>query len=356
MKTVSVPSTTGKRRLPEYDLVRALAMVGVVAVHSLAIIDTSTSRGMLFELCGQALFFTANAMFFMLSGKFNLKRVSDDQLGSYYLRKCRGILIPTLAYFLVRTIYDLIVMGSGEFWLTAFLKNSLWRYGGIEYWFIFTLISFLVVVPFLAPAFTMPSKAQRKLFFFLGFAYLAALYVLANSGHGFAWSFVFGGFLFPFCLGPSIEQAFASGRSRRLLYVGGVAAWVSSVVLMYRYGWMSGAFDNSPLYMILAIALYLAMLRLGRRHARLCSSAPVRFVAKHSFGIYLAHMMVLLPLRDVFATWHPASPYLCYLPFTCIVFVAALAAAFIIDTLLVTPLQHLLDRMVSAVRGGDTRA
>lgn len=344
-----------RRRLPEYDLVRALAMVGVIAVHSLAIIDTSTHKGALFELGGQALFFTANALFFMLSGKFNLKEVDDDHLSSYYLRKCRGILIPTLTYFLVRTFYDRVSMGGGgEFWLVSFVKNSLWRYNGIEYWFIFTLVSFLAVVPFLAPVFARPSAAKRRLFLCLGFTYLAALYVLTNRGHNFAWGFVFGGFLFPFCLGPSIEWLFASRDQRHVLYVCGAAAWVLSVFLMYRYGWMSGAFGSSPLYMVLSIALYLGILGFGRRHASLCSSAPVTFVARHSFGVYLTHMMILLPLRDWFFAWQPVSPYVGYLPFTCVVFVAALAAAFVVDSLLVTPAQRLFDHAVSALQKGKT--
>lgn len=220
-----VAADNARRRLPEYDLVRALAMIGVVAVHPLTIVDASTRTGTLFNLGGQALFFTANALFFMLSGKFNLKEVGDDQLGSYYLRKCRGILIPTLTYFLIRTFYDFVRMGgSGEFWLVTFVKNSLWRYNGIEYWFIFMLVSFLVVVPFLAPAFARPSAARRKLFLCLGFIYLVTFYVLTNRGHDAAWVLVFGGFLFPFCLGPSIECLCTSKGRRHGLYAWGATA------------------------------------------------------------------------------------------------------------------------------------
>lgn len=70
-----------------YDVVRVVAMVFVIAVHSLVMIDTSWSLGWYLFAAGQGLFFTANALFFMLSGKFNLRERKDDRALLDYYRK-----------------------------------------------------------------------------------------------------------------------------------------------------------------------------------------------------------------------------------------------------------------------------
>ena len=74
-----------------YDVVRVVAMTFVVAVHSLVVIDQSSTILFLVFAVGQAVFFTANALFFMLSGKFNMReRETPTDLARYYVRRFRG--------------------------------------------------------------------------------------------------------------------------------------------------------------------------------------------------------------------------------------------------------------------------
>lgn len=82
-------------------------MVFVAVVHSFMVVDTSVRAGVITEVAGQSLLFTANALFFLLSGRFNIRDVPEEELGNYYLKKFRGVILPALVIFFVRALYDL---------------------------------------------------------------------------------------------------------------------------------------------------------------------------------------------------------------------------------------------------------
>lgn len=143
--------TSDRNRLYAYDVIRVVAMFFVVAVHSLVVVDISSFSGKLYYETGMVVFISANALFFFLSGKFNLKiRQTDEALKSYYVKRARGFVIPVLVLFLVRTIYESNSSLDLSLVAKAYIKNSLGEFGGMEYWFVFTLFGFLIVAPFLA--------------------------------------------------------------------------------------------------------------------------------------------------------------------------------------------------------------
>ena len=97
-----------KARLYPFDFVRAVAITFVVAVHSLMVVDSASVSGVAYQTAFRTLFFTANALFFMMSGKFNLKvRSAKDELTEYYVKKIRNIGVPLVVVFLLRTLYDM---------------------------------------------------------------------------------------------------------------------------------------------------------------------------------------------------------------------------------------------------------
>jgi hypothetical protein len=250
-------------------------MVFVVAVHSLMVVDTSVRAGVITEVAGQSLFFTANALFFLLSGRFNLRDVPEGKLGDFYLKKFRGVILPALVIFFVRALYDLRADPvSLRHVVGYFVRGSLGQYSGIEYWFIFSLAKLLLAAPFLAPAFAHLSPKRAKAFLGIGLAWFAVLFVCNNAGVDFSWDFLFSGFVFPFCLGPSIEELLSGRRARRALAVVAPLSWIATTYLVLQ-GWRTGAFDNSPLYMLLSFGIYIGLLSLGRRlAARLPRRAP----------------------------------------------------------------------------------
>lgn len=136
-------------RLYKYDFVRAVAILFVVAVHSLYFVDQSNSACLWIYWTLQTLFFTGNALFFLLSGKFNLRERTDDaSVKKYYYSKIRNILLPIVIVFLIRTFYnlypDITVLGFTK----AFIKNFAFEFASIEYWFVFSLMGCILVALF----------------------------------------------------------------------------------------------------------------------------------------------------------------------------------------------------------------
>ena len=143
----------GENRLFGYDLIRFVAMLFVVAVHSLMVVDDLDGVGAYYIWTGQAVFFTANALFFILS------------------------------IFVIRTVYDLYPSWPG--FLAAFkalVINTIYGFNSMEYWFVYALVGFLLAAPFVAHMTSRMTKLEIRYFVIIGLAYQFALVLLANMG------------------------------------------------------------------------------------------------------------------------------------------------------------------------------
>lgn len=348
---MGVPSGGDRGRVFEYDLVRCVAMLFVIAVHALACVDVSWGPANYYVVFGQTVFFTANMMFFAVSGRFNLKEKNADSPGRFYLKKARGILVPIVLLFFVRTLFDLYpdYVSVGHV-LKTYAKNFLGGYIGIEYWFMYTLVGLLLAVPLLARSLNADRPAAGRLMAILGVAFSGVAYVSANTGIQIGW-----GFLFPctavfFCLGPTIERLVpADGLRGRAVAGVALACAVANMLMVIRVGWHNDAFDASPLFMVSAACLYALLLEAGRRLRPGLLAQGVSFVARHSFTVYLVHMMVLQPLLDVLPAAAGAASLVEHLPLTLLTFMASLAVAVVLDAAVVGPFQRLFDRATARV-------
>ena len=334
------------------DLVRVIAMTFVVAVHALCVVDWASRSGYWYATVGQSLFFSANALFFILSGMLNLKDRDDDKLGIYYFRKVRAILIPILVFFLIRSIYDCypdITLGNVA---RTFVYGTLGGYSSIEYWFMFFLTGFLMVAPFLARIFHNMGKHAFNIFIGLGLGFHVLWFVTDNMGLPFSWRFPFDGFLLTFCLGALVGRLTRTERQRRWLYILTAVCFVASVTLKYG-GWTMGAHDSSPLYTIYSLGLFVLISREG---GALAASWPAKVkgaitkVAEHSFSVYMVHMMVLMPCSAWFAGMHGIASIGGQVVLTLVTVVISLVIAFVADWALIRPCQRGLDKIYEEVK------
>lgn len=334
------------QRLFSYDLVRAVAIIFVVAVHSLTVVDDLNPLCSWYIWTCQMVFFTGNALFFLLSGKFNLReRKTDVAFSSFYVKKVQTILVPILIIFFIRTLYELFPNWSLPEIVKAFAVNTVYGFNNMEYWFMYSLVGFLLVAPFLARAVTGLSKLQIKYFLAIGFGYNAVLFVLDNMGIPFGWSYLFSGFAFAFLLGPMIETVVDTDcKYHILLALGGASLAIS--VLLISMGYRENVYDTSPLYTVLAMAIYMFLLRLGNR---IKQNKALSFIAKHSFSIYLVHMMVLHPVFQFAPMLAGPFSILVHIGFTATVFIASLALAVLIDKVLLDPAKSLFGRLFKRI-------
>lgn len=331
-----------KERLYQYDVVRSVAILFVVAVHSLAVVDTGNTVGAWYYWIFQTVFFTGNAMFFMLSGKFNLReKTSDQAVKRYYYNKARNILVPVIAIFLIRTLYDLYPTWDFGSYARNFAVNFVYGYSSMEYWFVFLLMGFLVAAPFLGHAFSRLSKLEVKIFVILGLAYHLVLMILDNRGTPLGWSFFFSGFAFTFCLGALVEKIISTDKRFKQLECVAVICLIITVYLM-SIGLVADVHDRSPFYTILAVGIYMALLRWGASRKK--ESKLVSFAAKHSFSIYLVHMMILLPITRMLPPFEGILSIVCHIGLTVTVFALSLLLAAVLDRVVMNPLKSLFDK------------
>lgn len=133
-------------RLTNWDLLRSLAMLFVVAVHSVSYLgpihgcDTQSALTELFLIC--------DPVFFCLSGYFALRPHKGD-LGTYYLKKISGIILPIIVYAVLLFFWDVHQGSIDDFSLRGFAMylNDQLSHG---WWFIPALIPLLMLAPFLA--------------------------------------------------------------------------------------------------------------------------------------------------------------------------------------------------------------
>lgn len=65
-------------------------------------------------------------MFFMLSGRFNIRVLDDGQWGGYYIKKIRGVFVPTLVFLLIYTVKEMYSdFGSVFHFGKVFVLNAL---------------------------------------------------------------------------------------------------------------------------------------------------------------------------------------------------------------------------------------
>lgn len=333
----------------KFDFVRVVAMFFVVAVHSLMIVDSATRSGSVYEVAGQSVFFTANFLFFFLSGYFSLRKKNGQDAAGFYLKKARNILVPVVVMFALRTLYEtrLDAFSLGSF-LSSFFENSLSGFSNMEYWFLFALIPPLIATPLLAESFD--SVRSGRLLLGIGLLHFTASYVFRNLGISYAWTSFFSCCAVYYCLGPyAVRMANKEDVSLPKAIVGFSIAACLTFLLVYKKGWRLGAYDESPLFLIESMMLFVVLAKIGER---IKTDGPVAcwigFVGRHSFSVYLVHM---IPLTLLVSSISERVSGIAIIPVhvavTLAVIVASLLLAICIDAGLVKPIQKGFDMLVA---------
>lgn len=334
------------------DVLRALSMLMVVAVHSLEVLDYSRPWSMLVNAIGLATFFPANAFFFMLSGKLNLRVLNQGQIPRFYLRKVRNILIPTLIFFALNTVYDLWPdFGSALHVGKVFVLNALGGYRHIHYWFVFQLFGFFLATPFLARTFEglHRRRTEWRAFVALGLLFTTAAYLSPNIGVELNWHYPFSMFLFAYCLGPSLApNEEISSKTRLWCAIGAVVGWAGMVGFMLM-GWSTGLHDVSPFYTLFGMCAFTLLVDAC---SRMKPRRIVEVLAGNSFGVYLCHMMVMRIVERFVPLMEGKMSLLSVGGVWAATVVISLVVSIVVNAVLVNPLELLFDRIVRVLGWG----
>ena len=108
------------------------------------------------------------------------------------------------------------------------------------------------------------------------------------------------------------------------------------------YGYSSGAFDTSPFYLITYVGLYGLLLWLGDRVVP-SLRRPISFCARHSFTVYMIHMMALIPLSAAVPKLYGVPSLVEHVGLSIVTIAICVLLSALLDTLLIKPLQRLFD-------------
>ena len=148
------------KRLVNWDLLRTLAMLFVVVVHS------SQYLGPIYGIATQPFIsefaFICDPVFFVLSGYFAFRPLKTTY-AKYLLNKLITIVLPIWVYSVVLYTYE-CVTGSVALGFSQYFN---WFYGMLfgGWWFVPVLIPFLVLAPFLYTMFEALDDCLCKLLF-----------------------------------------------------------------------------------------------------------------------------------------------------------------------------------------------
>lgn len=330
-------------RETQSDFVRVVAMLFVICVH----LPFGFTDNPLILIAQPAIFFTCNGMFYMLSGKFNLRfQPSDDLISSYkiyYLKKFKNILIP---YFL----YSIILYMYSNWHIYSELGLKKYIYGLVNtffsananghIWFMYPLIGMLIGAPFLAKMLRSLSDQELKilvvialLWNFVGIIIVRNIFMISYSYSGWflnEWLFYF---ILGYCCDRLIDK-----KNGIYIILGFIAMLLTLFQKVYFDNRSQYIFDISPIYTFAIIGIYLFIERkciVKNKKFKWVLS----FLSKYSFGIYMLHMNVL---NFVTGKMGNADGIVKWMIEVAIILAISLALTFIIDNCIIKPIKKLI--------------
>ncbi len=150
-----IKTAAAREQIPYLHFLRTAAILFVIMLHSYtpyftdaANYDTRTWFAMLFL---NAFSRAGVPLFFMMSGYLMMSDKKALDVGAFYKKRLPRIVIPLVIYSVIFYAYDCI-SGAQVFGVTDFLSKLFSAHnGGMRYhlWYLYTLIGFYFVTPFL---------------------------------------------------------------------------------------------------------------------------------------------------------------------------------------------------------------
>ncbi|NEW07618.1 acyltransferase [Paenibacillus sp. SYP-B3998] len=297
-------------KIPEIDIVRAIAIIAVVIIHGTAnatLLPVGTGSQAFFFILNRACLFTV-PVFIWISGVvlfYNYYDRWDPSTSfAFWTKRLRRILIPYLLWSVFYYVYNQY-MFHGKVTLNAWYLFKLVLSGNASYhlYYMLIIVQFYILFPFVITAvrkFPLLNKALIP----LGICLQAAAYSVNHWVHPLPeYSSLFTSYsaLFAFGAFTGIHYAAMSTWIARYrswilsaMVLGGFA--FVGMLLLHQYGWI--AVENT--WFELALLLYcmtaaLIFVQLGQNtlHKDSSFSKALTALGAASFGIYLAHPALL---------------------------------------------------------------
>ncbi len=300
-----------KKRLVHLDLLRCMATYLVVLLHVISpYLNDPTHHGLPLWTACNVLAFLCQAgvpLFFMLSGCLLLSDEGTLDVGPFYKKRLRRLLVPFLCWQSLYYLETCLAQGAAPS-LLQFVRDLCFRGSKYHLWFFYQIMAIYLLLPFLKRI--TDDLGQRQLLWLIFIIILpGTLLRFVNVVQSVVWISPFAAlmenYIAFFLLGLYLEK-YTPGQYVRWVVYGLALAFVP-------VGLWGNRFFSTPEKLNLifnegySITQYLTSAALFLLVAELCRCHPPRpgtarrakALSGLSFGVYLAHPMVLDGFRFV---------------------------------------------------------
>lgn len=307
---MSTPHRTARRS--DFDFLRVMAMVAVVAIHCVMPI-------IMLKLPNDDNWIGADIVdnylrwcvpvFIMLSGALLIRPQTFSRMKEFYRRRAVRVLVPLIAWSALYGLWTIIVLGGnvplGTF-LEAFAAGS--PVGGPHLYFLFIILGLYALAPVISlyAGSVSPAAFRRTSLALLAVASAWLLIQVQVLGRAddytmLTWALPFVGY---FMLGHSLADTRTTKRQNILLLLGFFAFGLFNVVASVYTRYDDNMFYQnyiSPTIIGLSICAFLGGRALYGKLRTAWLDRTLAWLAQISLAVYLVHVMILETLAHYLA-------------------------------------------------------
>lgn len=297
---------------------------------------------------------TCDTLFFMLSGKFafNIDVEEENFYSKYYKNKFVKLIIPVIAYMLIKQAHLIVYNFNQELTLYAYCRkfviSLLNGFTYMEYWFLYVLIANMLIAPFIVRMLKNMQKKDFKVFFWLSviMSCLTTYVQILNIEFGLKYLFV--GYTFYFYLGYFVDELFQSKKEKNMIYILGVISLIISFLQIY-FNKIYSMTGTAPTFIFITLSVWMFIRdKMYVKNENKYIKNLKLFITKHSLGIYMTHYMFLYLGMDIFYNIIE-NKILCFLIIVCFDLLLSLIFSFIMDNTIIRFIKYLVNKIFEKI-------
>lgn len=348
-----------KERNISLDLARVIAMIFVIAVHT-------TTKPFEYNFYVReftyTLLLTCNPIFFMISGLLNLRKPfgSKEDILGFYGKKFVGIVFPFIVVGTLLYFHNTLSAGNTPS-LLDFHRTFMHGFSTGHLWFVYALVGLLLSTPILAKAFQNMSSGELNVVFAVCLLWNFVCYYLSESfGIPFSYhTWVMSGWATAYFAGYYCSRVI-NEKNRKIVYLFGIIGFIVNLVSARLIPDYANGHDLAAPFLVFAFALYVFITN-ELKVKRDGTKKVITFLSKHSFTVYMLHILALDELTPLLIPNFTLEPLnvkkaVVFLMYIVITLVLCVAMAAVLDYLIIFPCQKLLLKLGRKKKKTDSAA
>lgn len=289
---------TLKHRNYSLDLIRCIAIIFVICIHSMGALEATIISSSIFNTNRIVYIFLSSfihmgvPLFTMLSGALLLNK--HDELGYFLKRRFKRIIIPFFIWSIIVFTLDKVtthqpssfILSINEF-ITKFLTNGV---HGI-YWYIYMLIGLYLLTPLLQKIFKDISSSLLHYLILLLTLLIIIQYTLPST---YTEKILLLKYLFPYLiyLGYYIYGYYFYRHVSKLFHFQRIT--ILGFLIFYILGILNKIlpFTTFPLYFFQSLFFFGILISL-KKETSPNNNTLITFISNTSYGIYLSHFLFI---------------------------------------------------------------